>query len=229
MAKQFGVSDEAIAGLEDPARHPFPAGQAAALRFADAMTRGDGRVPDRLFEALRRHFSEPQVVEIAAVIGLFNYFNRFNNALHMEITLADPDVLVRRVEQATATPPADPVSVCDRVAGILVQGRRYSMVAIYARVKERLVLRAHRGPGPPGRTPRLGPGTAASPGAAGAPGGAGRTRAARSRLAVPLREGSIVVGVIEVRNGPPPALEEEDLRLLERVGMILAPVVASSR
>ena len=35
---------------------------------------------------LRQHFDEGEIIELAAVIGVFNYFNRFNNALKMEPT-----------------------------------------------------------------------------------------------------------------------------------------------
>ena len=129
MAKQFGVSDEALAGLHDPARHPFPPDQRAALLFADAMTSGPGQIPEPVYVELRRHFSEPQIVEIACVVGLFNYFNRFNNALHVAITLMDPDLLVRRVEEAAAAAVSLP-ELCDRVIGILKEGRRYSRVEI---------------------------------------------------------------------------------------------------
>jgi hypothetical protein len=31
-------------------------------------------------------YSEGEIVELLCAIGLFNYFNRFNNALHMEPT-----------------------------------------------------------------------------------------------------------------------------------------------
>jgi len=36
--------------------------------------------------ALRKHWSEGEAVEIAAVVGIFNYFNRFNDALGVEPT-----------------------------------------------------------------------------------------------------------------------------------------------
>jgi GAF domain-containing protein len=129
LAKQFGVSDEALAGLRDPARHPFPPDQRAAVLFADAMTSGPGQVPEPLYDDLQRHFSEPQIVEIACVVGLFNYFNRFNNALHVAITLMDPDLLVRRVEEAAAADVSLP-ELFDRVAGMLKEGRRYARVEI---------------------------------------------------------------------------------------------------
>jgi alkylhydroperoxidase family enzyme len=50
------------------------------------MTRDATRVPDAVFLALREHFEEAEVVEIACVVGLFAYFNRFNEALQVEPT-----------------------------------------------------------------------------------------------------------------------------------------------
>lgn len=130
MAKQFGVSDQALQGLNDIDSFPFPPDEKAALRFADAMTREGGRVDDPLFDELRRHFSEPQIIEIASVIGVFNYFNRVNNALAMDITLTDPEVLALRIAEALATAPSDPAAACDRAADLLRQGRRYGSVSI---------------------------------------------------------------------------------------------------
>jgi len=132
LAKQLGVGDAALEGLKDPDRHPFPPDQKAALLFADAMTEGPGHVADPVFEELRRHFNEPQVVEIACVVGLFNYFNRFNNALHVEVTLMDPDILVRRVETAVAA--SRDAGLRERVAEMLRQGRRYSKVEFLVRI-----------------------------------------------------------------------------------------------
>lgn len=57
-----------------------------ALRFAERVTLDSNNVDEPLWSELRKHFDEGQVVELAAVIGLFNYFNRFNNALQMEPT-----------------------------------------------------------------------------------------------------------------------------------------------
>ncbi len=58
----------------------------AAVRMAETMTRDARAVDDELFSELRRHFDEGQLVELAAVIGLFNYFNRFNDFFQMELT-----------------------------------------------------------------------------------------------------------------------------------------------
>ena len=216
MAKQFGVSDEAISGLNDPERFPFPPEQGVALRFADAITDGPAGVSDELFAELRRHWSEPQIVEIACVIGLFNYFNRFNNALKMEITLADPERLAGQVEQAIASG-AGAAAICERVAEILAQGRRYFRVGIYQRQGEMMVLRAYRGPQPPPGSFRVGERQV---------GTAGRTGANRSELAVTVRDRSSIQGVINVEGDRPAALGEEDRALVEGVAALLAPALA---
>jgi len=73
----------------DPAvrpESPFTEADRAALAFAEQMSVGTGRVRGDVHEALAAHFDPGQIVEIAAVAGLFNYFNRFNNALEVEVT-----------------------------------------------------------------------------------------------------------------------------------------------
>lgn len=50
------------------------------------MTRDPHSIDDRAWGVLRSHFEEGQIVEIGAVAGLFNYFNRFNDALRVEPT-----------------------------------------------------------------------------------------------------------------------------------------------
>ena len=50
------------------------------------MTTDSHGVDDELWAEVRRHFDEGEVVELAVAIGLFNYFNIFNNALQMEPT-----------------------------------------------------------------------------------------------------------------------------------------------
>ena len=41
---------------------------------------------DELFDRLRRFYDEGEIVEISAMAGLFNYFNRVNDALKMQPT-----------------------------------------------------------------------------------------------------------------------------------------------
>jgi uncharacterized peroxidase-related enzyme len=50
-------------------------------------------IPDKVFDELRRHFNERQIVELTARIGLCGLFNRFNDALQIE---PEPDVIIDR-------------------------------------------------------------------------------------------------------------------------------------
>jgi len=64
----------------------FTEAERAALTLAERMTTDAHGVDEEVWAELRAHFDEGQVVELAAVIGLFNYFNRFNEALRVEVT-----------------------------------------------------------------------------------------------------------------------------------------------
>lgn len=54
------------------------------LRFTAALTREPAEVPDELFAALRRDFSERQLVELTAAVAWENYRARFNRAFRVE-------------------------------------------------------------------------------------------------------------------------------------------------
>ena len=82
----MGATREQITSLLDFENGSFDEKEKAALRFGLAMTRDANKVSDAVFEELRRHFDEGEIVEIACVVGLFAYFNRFNEALQMEPT-----------------------------------------------------------------------------------------------------------------------------------------------
>ena len=82
----MGVSDEQLSAVAAGVFDTFAPNWSAALAFADAMTRAGGAVSDELYDALSAHFSTEQVVEIAAVAALFNYFNRFANSLNIPVT-----------------------------------------------------------------------------------------------------------------------------------------------
>ncbi|HTC79448.1 MAG TPA: hypothetical protein VK657_12600 [Terriglobales bacterium] len=87
MARRLGWSDEQIADLANfEQRQDFSDAEKAALLLAERMTRDAHGVDDALWTQLRSHFDEGEIVELAAAIGLFNYFNRFNDALRMEPT-----------------------------------------------------------------------------------------------------------------------------------------------
>lgn len=82
----MGASDDQIAALARGDFADFPPAWRAAFEAAEEMTRQGGRIAPETYARLGDGWTEPQVVEIVAVIGVFNYFNRFANALEIPPT-----------------------------------------------------------------------------------------------------------------------------------------------
>ncbi len=87
MARRHGWSEEQIADLANfRNRSDFTDAEKAAIELAERTTRDSNTVDDAFWNELRQYYDEGEIIELLAAIGLFNYFNRFNNALHMEPT-----------------------------------------------------------------------------------------------------------------------------------------------
>ncbi len=54
------------------------------IEFGERMTATPVEISDALFERLRRHFNEAQIVELAAAIAWENFRARFDHALGIE-------------------------------------------------------------------------------------------------------------------------------------------------
>ena len=87
LAKRLGWTDEQIAALPAAATSDlFTDSEKVAIHLAEVMTKDQHLYSDEDFARLRSFYSEGEVVELMAAIGLFNYFNRFNDMLRMEPT-----------------------------------------------------------------------------------------------------------------------------------------------
>jgi uncharacterized peroxidase-related enzyme len=87
LAKNLGWSGEQLDHLADwGQREDFTPAEKAALRLAETVTRDSNAVTDKQFAELLGFYDEGEIVELLCAIGLFNYFNRFNNAVRMEPT-----------------------------------------------------------------------------------------------------------------------------------------------
>ena len=91
ICRNLGWSDDQLIHLADYAqRDDFTHAEKVALQLAEWMTRNQGPLTERQWQQVRDVYSEGEVVELMAAIGLFNYFNRFNNLLDMEATAPAP-------------------------------------------------------------------------------------------------------------------------------------------
>ncbi len=89
MARRLGATDAQLRAVRSDGTEglaAFEPAWRAALAYADAMTASGHAVTDERFAELARHWDAGEIVEISLVIGLFAYFNRFNDALRVEVT-----------------------------------------------------------------------------------------------------------------------------------------------
>lgn len=86
LARKLGVSTQLLDALYhiDSHRHLFTDRELAALRYAEIMTTDARAVDEQLWDELQRYFDDGELVELSSVIGLFNFFNRFSDALHID-------------------------------------------------------------------------------------------------------------------------------------------------
>jgi hypothetical protein len=83
---EAGLTEEEIAAVQggDYATSPLlNEAQRTAVRWAEAVTNFEARDDDALFERLREHFSEQQIVELTVLVGMWNWSNRLTEALHV--------------------------------------------------------------------------------------------------------------------------------------------------
>lgn len=81
-----GISESGAGRLLDWKDHPeLTAIDKLVVQYAISVTTNWNRTPDELFERLRQHFSEAQIVEMTWRISLCGAFNRFNDVLQLEV------------------------------------------------------------------------------------------------------------------------------------------------
>jgi AhpD family alkylhydroperoxidase len=75
--KQFGLSNEQIEKIEETDDQK----EKIAMEFAKAATKEAYKIDPEIIGKIKENFNDSELVELAAVIGLFNYINRFNDSL----------------------------------------------------------------------------------------------------------------------------------------------------
>jgi uncharacterized peroxidase-related enzyme len=86
ICKRLGWNDTQLEALKSAEASDFTNAEKAAIHLAETMTLNPHSYSDSDLQHLRSFYSEGEVVELMAAIGLFNYFNRFNDLLQMEPT-----------------------------------------------------------------------------------------------------------------------------------------------
>ena len=83
-ARHAGATEAKIAAIDDESSDLLTPRERAAIRFADKLAVDHHKVDDALWAELRSHFSEAEIIELAAHTTLFIGFGRFNEIVGLE-------------------------------------------------------------------------------------------------------------------------------------------------
>ena len=100
-----GFSPNAVAHILDPEVEGFDAIDLLVRDYAVQVTTNPQRIRDRVFVELRKHFSEEQIVELTLRTALCGFFNRFNDALMIDIEDGVVEDMVSRGSSLAELPP----------------------------------------------------------------------------------------------------------------------------
>jgi alkylhydroperoxidase family enzyme len=82
----MGVDESLLDALYhiDQHAHLFTDRELVALRYAEIVTTSARDVSEELYDQLQAQFDDGEIVELTTVIGMFNFFNRFADALKLD-------------------------------------------------------------------------------------------------------------------------------------------------
>jgi hypothetical protein len=82
LARRVTTEDELV-HVDHPDDAGFAPAEKAVLRFTNAYYADDRAVPDAVWDELRRHYSEPEIIEIAWTISTFIMFGKLIRAFRI--------------------------------------------------------------------------------------------------------------------------------------------------
>lgn len=91
LARVRGATAEQVASLDAFEPDAFEAGpftekEKAGFRYATLLHGSGHAIDEAAFAAINAHFSFQEIVELTAVAAAFEFFPRFNTALHVPVT-----------------------------------------------------------------------------------------------------------------------------------------------
>jgi uncharacterized peroxidase-related enzyme len=86
LALQRGATPAQVASFDSFETGPFTEKEKAGFRYASLLHISGHAIDEAAFTAVRNHFSAEELVELTAVAAAFEFFPRFNSALHIPVT-----------------------------------------------------------------------------------------------------------------------------------------------
>jgi uncharacterized peroxidase-related enzyme len=86
LALQRGATPEQVASYDSFEAGPFTEKEKAGFRYAGLLHVSGHVIDDAAFAAVSAHFNSAELIELTAVAAAFEFFPRFNSALHIPVT-----------------------------------------------------------------------------------------------------------------------------------------------
>ena len=96
LGQALGLTDAEFAALQGDAYATsalFDEREKAVMAWAEAMTLNTAKHDDTAWNALRRLFTDAEIVEVSLITGMFNMINRLNDSFRTEL---EPEEYNRR-------------------------------------------------------------------------------------------------------------------------------------
>lgn len=92
--RTVGISEEKIAAIPSwSIAGVFDDRERAVLAYTDALVGADGRVPDALFDELRAHLSDEEILELTYVTAMYEMHAIMSKALRVEFDDRDDPIV----------------------------------------------------------------------------------------------------------------------------------------
>lgn len=91
FGRASGLREEQLEALQGDYLNSgvFDEREKAVIRWAEALTRMQAKRDDDAFQAMKLCFTDREIVEISLVAGLFNMYNRLQEAFHTDLDAAE--------------------------------------------------------------------------------------------------------------------------------------------
>jgi len=86
LAGQRGATPEQVASYDSFETGPFTEKEKAGFRYASLLHVSGHAIDEAAFAAVSVHFNSEELIELTAVAAAFEFFPRFNSALHIPVT-----------------------------------------------------------------------------------------------------------------------------------------------
>jgi uncharacterized peroxidase-related enzyme len=91
-SKRAGLTPEDWAALQAGDYSRFGEKERSALAYVEKLTRGPHDIGDADSDDLKKHFSDPEIVDLQMLAGLANLTNRFTDPLGLELEFPEEKI-----------------------------------------------------------------------------------------------------------------------------------------